>query len=409
MYHIITPGSRSRQLLVWTALILTLTVLGLLIVRLAKIEALPIDDFVQYWAAGRLMITGGNPYDPDQVFPLQKSVGWTGNESLTTFLPPWTLILFIPFGSMSYPVARMAWMGLNFSLVLLGADWLWHLYGGPSEKRWIAWLIGITFAPALFVLERGQTGPLILLGVIGFLHFEKRQNGWLAGACAILAAIKPHLLYLFWIALLLWAIKRRFWPVLPGAGLAGLAAMMIPLTMNPTVIRQYIHRIAFAPPIHWIDPSSGAVLFWLTPTFGTLLRLFLGAERSWLQFVPLLVGMIWFVFYWRRHRQRWEWSSQMPALLFVSLITTAYGWTFDQVVLLVAVIQVAVILSQGRSGCIGWTIGFYLIINGVVLVLHYVVGLHDLWFLWLAPLFLGWYWMILRHTNAGLEECRSRM
>ena len=33
------------------------------------------DDYVEYWAAGRLYITGGNPYNPDELLPLQNQAG----------------------------------------------------------------------------------------------------------------------------------------------------------------------------------------------------------------------------------------------------------------------------------------------------------------------------------------------
>jgi hypothetical protein len=34
-------------------------------------------DFMEYWAAGRLFVHGGNPYSPQDLFALQKAAGWT--------------------------------------------------------------------------------------------------------------------------------------------------------------------------------------------------------------------------------------------------------------------------------------------------------------------------------------------
>ena len=40
------------------------------------------NDFVEYWAAGRLNFTGENPYDPVLMLELQRSVGFTGERAL---------------------------------------------------------------------------------------------------------------------------------------------------------------------------------------------------------------------------------------------------------------------------------------------------------------------------------------
>ena len=81
-------------------------------------------------------------------------------------------------------------------------------------QRILAVIIAFTFVPTLFVLNMGQIAPLILLGVVGFLHFEKHKYWGLAGCALPLIAIKPHLLYLFWIALLLWVFDRGKWRII---------------------------------------------------------------------------------------------------------------------------------------------------------------------------------------------------
>ena len=37
---------------------------------------LPVNDFVEYWTASRLLSEKQNPYDPDLHFHLERSVGW---------------------------------------------------------------------------------------------------------------------------------------------------------------------------------------------------------------------------------------------------------------------------------------------------------------------------------------------
>ena len=47
------------------------------------------------------------------------------------------------------------------------------------------------------------------------------------------------------------------------------------------------------------------------------------AKFFWFQFVPPVAGVIWFVLYWRKHRQDWNWQDQMPVLVTASLLTTS--------------------------------------------------------------------------------------
>jgi len=178
-------------------------------------------------------------------------------------------------------------------------------------------------------------------------------------------------------------IGVRYWSVLLGVGTAGIVGMAIPLGMNSAVITQYL--LAIREP-HFFT--------WVTPTFGAVLRKLFGWEKIWLQFIPPLLGTIWFLYYWSRHRRKWEWGEQMPLLLLVSLITAAFGWGFDQVVLLVVVVQVTVwILYCGQGRIIGWAIAPYLGINYLPLI--WSSG-GAYWFIWVAPSLLLWYWAVRR-------------
>jgi len=394
MHHPMASENRFRSLLVWIGLAFTLVVLGLLIARLAQPGVLPLYDFIQYWAAGRLNAMGGNPYAPDQVLPLQRALGWK-DMALTMMYPPWTLSVMMPFGMLSYPVARLSWLILHLALLVVCTYYLWRFYEGEKGRCWVAWLIGLTFMPALHMLRGGQVGTLILLGLVGFLLFERSRKDWLAGMCTVLVAIKPHLLYLFWIALLLWAIKQRRWSVLLGGVLAILVTTAIALAVNPSVLSQYLDMMRNPPPAYWVQ--------WASPTFGGMLRKLFGPEKVWLQFISPVVGALWFGLYWRKRRHNWRWEERMPLVLLVSLATTPYGWSCDQVVLLVALIQAfAWLVHRGQCRVTRLMIASYGIINGSALILH--VYLEDYWFVWLAPSLLLWYWAARQYTDLAVDR-----
>jgi Glycosyltransferase family 87 len=357
----------------------------------------PPDDFVEYYAAGRLTVLGQNPYDGELLLPLERAAGRDTDEPVMMWNPPWTLSLAMPIGFFepsSARIAQLLWLAVSLALVVACADQLWVAYGGPNSRRWVSWLLAICFAPTLFVLQAGQIGPFILLGIAGFLLAERAGRYWLAGACGVLMAIKPHLVYLFWIALAMWAMRRPLpdrWKIIAGGLLVGLIATAIPLACNPHVLGQYWDAMTNRTPEHW-----------KSPTLGSLLRELFGQEHFGLQFVPTLIGLVWLAAYgWANRRREWDWLDQMPLVLLVSFVTASYGaWPFDLVILLPAVIQIAAGLTR-RGDLRGIVLGVALFatINGAALAMNRLQATSDR-FVWMAPTLLVGYVLFRSRTAA---------
>jgi hypothetical protein len=161
--------------------------------------------------------------------------------------------------------------------------------------------------------------------------------------------------------------------------------MLIALLCNPTVVTQYREAMGQHPPEQWISPTPGAFL-----------RVLVGGEKFYLQFVPTLAGLAWYVPHWIRHRKTWDWAEQMPILLLVSFVTASYGaWPFDLVVLLLPIVQLAVLVQTAdRRSLFALALGAYLLINGLALTLN-LLRFTSKWFVWMAPVLLVSY-LILR-------------
>ncbi len=372
-----------RRLLPWLGLAGVAGLLALQADRLTDPAALGLHDYVAYWSAGRLNALGQDPYSPAGLLALQRTVGWADDWPNIMYYPPWALALVMPFALLPYGASRLLWLLAHLAVVLFGADRAWRLYGGPERHRWVAWALSFAFVPTLIALRMGQIGPVILLGVVGFLWLERRQRDALAGAALILAAVKPQLVYLFGIAVLCWAVDRRRWGVLAGGVAAGVAATAVAVACNPAVLAEYRYALA--------NPPSGNI----SPTIGAVLRLVFDKDQVWLQFVPTAIGLAWFPFYWRKHRQNWDWRQQAPVLLMVSFITTAYGaWVFDLVVLLLPILQAAcwVVASRERrmAALAG---GLFAAITGTALLLNLGAATYPA-FIWMTPAVLLSYWLL---------------
>jgi hypothetical protein len=380
---------RIRMFLTWVTL---LAVLGLLGYKIAYLETMPekhLNDFVAFWSAGRLTLANQNPYDPEQLFPLQKEAGRKKPESERSWNPPWTLVFIMPFSLLQYSIAAKLWLLTQLGIVFFCADWLWRIYSGPTPYRWVAWIVGLFFFPTLYLLQLGQISAMVLLGITGFLHHIKQGKGLIAGFFLLFVAIKPHLLYLFWIALVLWGIKERGWAVLLGMVLVLVAASAVSVGVNHEILGQYLEASKNAPEY---------LSTWATPTFGTVFRILFGMDRTWLQMVPPLLGMLWFFFYWIKHSKTWEWGKEIPVLLLGSIVTSFYSWGYDQVVLLVPVMQGFIKSFCGFTGRSSfWSIAAYIGINLIAFAFALDLifsGGNAFWFIWLAPSILIWYWTV---------------
>ena len=192
-----------RPVLLAALLMTGLAVLVVEIHRLAGQGVLPVNDFVENWAAARLNLGGGNSYSPEQMLALQRRAGAPYAIPNILWYPPYVLPILMPFGLLAFRTGQLVWLTFHLGVVLLCVDWVWRYYGGPKTYRWLAWLISLLFAPMWFALIGGQIGPLILLGIVSFLYFERERRDTLAGASTLLIATKPQLLHLFWIAAIL--------------------------------------------------------------------------------------------------------------------------------------------------------------------------------------------------------------
>jgi hypothetical protein len=331
-------------------------------------------DFIGYWAAGRLLLSGNDPYASKQVAELQQSVGIT-NAPIMMHNPPWVLTFILPFCMQNYITSKLLWLMFNFALLIFCVYRIWLFCGGSKQYRWYVLLVVFTFSPALIIFSLGQITPLILLGIVSFLYFEKKHQYWLAGSYLLLVAINPALLYLLWVVLPFWALYRRYYQMLLSLMLSGLAATIIPMFYNPNLMNQYVNYMC-----------NGYTLHFMVPTLGTQIRLIFGIDRLWLMFILSSLGMVWVLCYWGKHRKTWEWDEQMPLLLLVSLMTTLFSWSLSYVLLLFVILQATIwVLQTRQNGIIVLGIIVYLLISIMAVVIRYIHQGDDMWSLWLVP------------------------
>jgi hypothetical protein len=371
-------SAKARPLFLAAALLATLALLGTQAGGFAdRLRGLPLYDYIAFWAAGRLNQEGHDPYDTERLAVVERAAEPSLNDVLVMWPAPWALTLVGPFSRFDSHAGHPFWLLLQLAALVTGLELSWRVYGGDPRQRGWAWLVAFTFLPTYMVLTAGQLGGLILLGLAGFLVCLRRgRPGW-AGACLVLVAVKPQLTYLFWPALLLWAWERRAGRLVLGGVLAGLALVAWPLWDNPALPLHYWHSLTQRTQTH----------SHLSPLLGAALRLCVGPDHLGWQFVPMVPGVVWLAWYWRRHRRDWDWAERLPAILFASFLTAPYGaWPFDLVVLLPALLQRAAAMQGApRRAALAFAAHLGITLLALIQLLHQA---EYFWFVWLTPALL---------------------
>jgi hypothetical protein len=378
------PAENGRTVRLWllaAAMVVALATAARVVREPQGLLRLPLYDYVAFWAAGKLNAAGEDPYDPARLEALQREAE-PGRDSVLVMWPaPWGLTLLEPFVRLGPHAGHLLWQLAQLGALLAAVEILWRLDGGDPRRRCVAWLLAFTYVPCYFLLVTGQFGAVILLGFSGFLCFLRRGREAAAGACLALAAVKPQLTFLFWIALALWAVEERRWRVAAGGVLAVLALLALPLRENPHLPAHYWDALTRRTQTHSHN----------SPVAGTALRLLLAPGSFRLQFVPLVPGVLWLAWYWRRHRRGWDWQERLPALLFASFLAAPYGaWPFDLVVLLVPLTGAAARLANAPPRHVAVATACHLLI-GLVALAQALRGVEYFWFFWMTPALLATY------------------
>ena len=328
----------------------------------------PIHDFVEYWTAAQLFTVHQNPYSLGEVFQFEKALGFEQSIPIMLLSPPWVLPLLSPLGHFqSYGLACFFWMIVLITLVVCSSRLLMDVYFEElripeiSDTAFCRGLFAFTFYPVLLCLRYAQTAPFMLLGVTGFLYFEKKGKPVAAGGLLSLTLIKPQLLYLVWLAVILRSFQRKQWKILVSAAAIVASLSVIAIVVTPRVFHQYFELT-----------SSPYMLAYASGVTAGIRKLFGGIGTFWIQLVPPAAGLIWFANYWRKNYSNWSWTEKLPLLVTISILTSAYGWLFDQTLLALPVIALAGEAARRNGSLPRNLVVIYTVLNlGLMLVMPF--------------------------------------
>jgi Glycosyltransferase family 87 len=303
-------------------------------------------DFNGFWIAAHLF--SKNPYS----FELTAKLSGVAN-AMPIKNPPWAILLILPLVIFHYyEVAFAFWAVISIVVVAGCARVTWSL--SKSEESLAPALLSLLFGPTVVLLMLGQVTILVLLGVVLFVVLARQQRYWLAGACLLLISVKPHIAFLFLIAVVLWTVHAKRWAIFLAGGIALVVSSGISFAINPAIFAQYVERVRVVTHEEESYQNLGGMLYSVS-------------GHHVLALVPQVIGVVWVVIYWWKHRDDWDWPSHGLLVLLVSCTCSYYSRPYDEILAIPALVMA---FARGNrwiflAGFIATNLGYALYLSNI--------------------------------------------
>jgi hypothetical protein len=131
------------------------------------------------------------------------------------------------------------------------------------------------------------------------------------------------------------------------------------------------------------------------PCLSIVLRQSISPNTLWLQYVPAVIGCIWALAYFWKHRRSWDWVHHGSLLMLVSVLVAPYTWIVDQAVLMPALLH-GIYVTRSRP------LLAILALASAVLEIAPLRGkalMQSAFYLWTVPTWLVWYLLATRSAR----------
>jgi arabinofuranan 3-O-arabinosyltransferase len=296
-------------------------------------------DFINVWAAGRLVLDGVPAQAYDWDIQKQVEVAKLGQDFVGYFAwhyPPPFLFVASLLAQLPYQTAFIGWAGVSFLLFLVAM----RAIVGRAFGYLLALAIPMAFINALV----GQNGFLTAALIGGALYLIPVRPV-LAGICLGLLTYKPQYGLLFPIVL----IAAGHWRVFISAGVT--AVVLATASWLAFGIESWLAFFHWIPKFSQTFLTEGKAPWWKLQSIFSMVRYFGGSEPLGWAFqwvltasVAVVLALIW--------RSRVPYTLKAAALAAGALLTTPYLFMYDMMVL---AIPVAFLIRIGlKSGFRGY-------------------------------------------------------
>ena len=202
-------------------------------------------DFHCFWVAGRIVASGGDPYDAQQFVPAILTIPPSPEKSLVRCgqrlsYPPWTGMALAPFGALPLPAAAILWDSLAVLSAVLGIYWTWQLVGTRRIPWPLVAVLVVCTVPFIHTLFEGQFAMFTFALTAGAALSMRSQRDTAGGVATAFLSVKPQTGVAFAAVVLGLAILRRRRRFVVAAGAAGLGLAGVSQLLRPGWIVEFV-------------------------------------------------------------------------------------------------------------------------------------------------------------------------
>lgn len=367
----------------WVIYLLILAGIGFCLVALWRISstfAFGGGDFIGYWSATSLIAHGENPYDFVRMAEFQNAIPTGLDATIMAWNPPLLFVFLLPLSWLPFVVAKFVWLIINIIIFLSASVIVAHLYMPEDNFNIRLWFLifAVCLPQTISGIFMGQITFLVYFGLaLGLVLLDRKQFFW-AGVALILTLIKPHLVLLALVYILVFTARKKHYETWYGLAFAGLLCIAILFILRSAWVYDLIGQTK-ASPVNWFTPTVGGLMSYLGVS--EMFRLMI------LFVLPLPVYLAWF------HAD----ANPKVIVAVLTLLTipiTFFGWSYDQVILLIPIAQIFAWVKLARSKYVGQVIFVSFVFAAFVLVAQRVFIKNDLYQLWF-PFFI---WVVYYFT-----------
>ena len=281
-------------------------------------------DFIQYWVAGRALLSGADVYDPLTWRALHDAIGSGGYEIAPGlgFLYPLPVALYaLPIALLPLQLAGPLWFVAEGAtafgaLVAIGRQvFTW----APRRDLPLLLVLAVVMVPVYVIGNDGNIARFLVGIVGGALALLIGGRTFAAGLVLGLAGVKPQLFVVLVPLLVVVCPPQTRGRFVAGGLTTILASLVVTVALRPGWIAEWLTQALQA------RGGYGRLNVWAVFVGGT----------TWIAVVLLVCALSGLVWWWRATRPSIDRSAS--AALGLSLIFAPYASDYDLAVLLVGV------------------------------------------------------------------------
>ncbi|MDB5095113.1 MAG: hypothetical protein JWO85_3214 [Candidatus Eremiobacteraeota bacterium] len=216
-------------------------------------ETYLMGDFRAFYCAGSAIAQHANPYLEEPLRTCETTAGPPAEPAflrpvaLPAPLPPYALLLFVPFARLPFAMAAVLYGALLVAATAISVA----LYARVTGTSSIVLNLAFAAIAATVTFYVGQPLPFVMLALAGAALLARAERWMAASLCAVAATIEPHVA-LGALAGMLVALPRTRVPIVAGGlfvGAAGALAVGFPVTL--AYVRDVIPAHALANAYEW--------------------------------------------------------------------------------------------------------------------------------------------------------------